>query len=71
MFYISSWTIDTEGLSATLAEALSKGKIKSDDVVWAGPSGDAVIAATAADLDDEEEYADYIDNGLVKEYLNS
>lgn len=66
--YISAWTIHTSSLRRQLAEALEKGDIRADDIVWAGPSGDAVIAATPADLD--EEYAEYTDDGLVSEYID-
>jgi hypothetical protein len=66
--YISAWTIFTRSLRTEIAKALDQGAIKADDIVWGGPSGDAIIAATPADLD--EEYIEYTDHGLVSEYLD-
>lgn len=66
--YISAWTIYTSSLRQEIAKALNQGDIKTDDIVWSGPSGDVIVAATAADLD--EEYAEYTDSGLVSEYID-
>lgn len=66
--YISSWWAYTSGIHAILEEAVAQGKIEEDDIVWCGPSGDYVVAATAADLDDN--YMEYSDGGLVSEYLH-
>ena len=68
MYYISDWKIYTDGIRSAIKEALEAGKIQADDTVWQGPSGDAVVAADAAELD--EEYGDYTDSGLVSEYLS-
>jgi len=66
--YISDWEIFTSSLRTKITEALKRGDIKADDIVWGGPSGDVIIAATPADL--EEEYEEYTDQGLVSEYLD-
>ncbi len=67
MTYISGWEIHTGSLGQSVAQAVELGKVELTDTVWVGPGGDAVIANTAADLD--EEYADYSDGGLVEEYV--
>jgi len=66
--YISAWTIHTGSLRSEIASALEQGEVAASDTVWRGPSGDAIIAATSADLD--EEYAEYTDSGLVSEYVH-
>lgn len=66
--YISAWRIHTSNLHAIIAEEAAKGNVKKSDIVWMGPSGDAIITATPADLN--EEYADYTDAGQVSEYLD-
>ena len=66
--YISSWEIHTGSLRKCVAQAVKDGKAATNDIVWTGPSGDAIVAATAAHLN--EEYADYTDAGLVEEYLH-
>ena len=68
MYYINAWRIHTSSLRTIIAEELAKGNVSENDIVWAGPGGDAVVAATAADLD--EEYAEYTDAGQVSEYLD-
>ena len=68
MKYISSWKIFTATLRQRVQEAFEQGEASPDDIVWAGPSGDAVIAATAADLG--EEYGEYTNAGQVAEYLD-
>jgi len=68
MKYISAWEIHTSTLRKRVEEAVKSGEARPNDIVWVGPSGDAVTAATAADL--EEEYAEYVDKGLVQEYLD-
>jgi hypothetical protein len=65
--YISSWKIYTSSIGQAVQEAVKAEKVKPTDIVWTGPSGDAIISESAADLD--EEYADYTDSGLVSEYL--
>lgn len=66
--YISAWEIHTGSLRSLVAQAVANGEISTDDTVWSGPSGDVIVAACAADL--EEEYAEYIDSGLVEEYFD-
>jgi len=66
--YISSWTAHTSGIRSELDSGLAAGEIKTSDIVWAGPSGDYVIASDPAELD--EDYADYTDAGTVDEYLH-
>lgn len=67
--YISAWETFTKGLRSALAEATGAGKIGPEDIVWRGPSGDAVVAADPASL--PEEYSEYVDSGQVEEYLDS
>jgi len=66
--YISAWTIHTGSLRSEIASALEQGEVAASDIVWRGPSGDAIIAASPADLD--EEYTEYTDSGMVSEYLD-
>lgn len=66
--YISDWAIHTKGIREILAEAVKSDKIQASDIVWRGPSGDAVVASDPASLD--EQYGDYTDSGQVSEYLN-
>ena len=66
--YISAWEIHTGSLRNILAKAVSDGEIATDDIVWNGPAGDSVVAATAFEI--EEEYAEYLDGGTVEEYLD-
>ena len=68
--YIGAWTIHTSSLRRELQTALQRDEITATDIVWAGPSGDVVVAATASDIEDIEEYAEYIDSGMVSEYLD-
>lgn len=65
--YLSAWSISTKGLRNLLAEALENGLIDAADVVWFGPSGDAVVAASPADL--AENYMEYTDQGQVEDHL--
>ena len=65
--YISSWQAFISNPRHEFDQALTQGTIQRNDIVWAGPSGDFVIASDPAELD--EEYADYIDAGTVKDYL--
>lgn len=69
MYYISGWEIFTRGLRALLAKAVADGEIETSDIVWRGPSGDTIVAADPASLE-EEEYEEYIDSGQVEEYLD-
>jgi len=66
--YISSWEIYTSSISQELQKALTDNKIGTESIVWTGPSGDAIVADSAGDLD--EEYAEYVDSGLVSEYIS-
>jgi len=66
MKYISAWEIFRHNFSQILHEALTAGLIEYNDVIWRGPSGDAVVASDPAALND---YADYTDAGTVAEYL--
>ena len=66
--YVSAWEAYTTPIGVTLEAALDAGEIEANDIVWRGPSGDYVVAATSADLD--EEYAEYTDSGLVSEYVH-
>ena len=66
--YISNWAIWTGNIREILGVKVAQGEIKASDIVWRGPQGDAVVAATAADV--EEEYGDYTDAGQVSEYLD-
>jgi hypothetical protein len=72
--YISAWEIYTGSLRNILKSAVGREEIKSSDIVWRGPSGDAVVTGDAADLsqddDDAPDYSDYVDSGQVNEYLN-
>lgn len=68
MIYISDWTIHTMGLRAVIEQQLAARNCTPDDIVWRGPSGDAVIASSPAAL--SEEYAEYTDAGQVSEYLD-
>lgn len=65
--YISDWAIYKNGIGSEVRAAFECGDCKESDVVWRGPSGDAVIASDPAELG--EEYADYSDAGQVAEYL--
>lgn len=65
---IHAWSIYTTSIIDRIEKALESGHIKATDIVWQGPSGDAVVAATAAELD--EEYAEYVDRGQVSEYID-
>jgi len=65
--YISGWEIHTRGLRQIITTAFWEGKIATDDIVWRGPSGDAYIGTMTASI--EEEHSEYVDSGLVNEYL--
>lgn len=64
--YISAWEIQKRHIGLILSDAVGEDKIQDTDIVWTGPSGDAVIASDPAELD--EQYADYTDAGQVDEY---
>lgn len=66
--YISAWEIHTRNLRNIIAKAVEARTIEESDIVWRGPSGDAVVAASPADLD--EDYLDYVDSGSVEEYID-
>ena len=65
--YISAWKIHTDGLVIVLRDAVEAGRVSENDIVWCGPSGDAVIASSPASL--AEDYADYVDSGTIREYI--
>ena len=65
--YFSSWEIHTTGISTLIESALAAREIKESDIVWRGPSGDAIVASDPAELG--EEYAEYTDAGQVDKYL--
>ena len=67
--YISAWAVYTKGLAAKVQQLFHSNYVNRDDVVWVGPSGDAIICADAGGLG--EEYGDYMDGGLVEEYLEN
>ncbi len=62
------WTVFQGKLDDAVLIALAAGTINKSDIMWRGPSGDYMIASDSAELD--EEYADYIDAGMVDEYLH-
>jgi len=68
MKYISAWRIYTGNLRGIIAQAVQDGEIETSDIVWRGPSGDVVVAPTAADLD--EDYVEFVDSGQIGEYLD-
>ena len=55
------------GLAPALEQALKRGRIRRNDTVWMGPSGDVLIAQDAASV--SHKYADYNDEGTVAEFL--
>ena len=65
MKYFSAWEIYTQGLRQLVEKAFQDNEVQSRDIVWRGPSGDAVIADDVVDTD----YIDYTDEGMVEEYL--
>ena len=65
--YFSDWTIHTQTFAVAFQQALTDNRIGADWSVWRGPSGDAL--ATDEHPDDEE-YADYIEDGIVEDYLH-
>ena len=67
IMYVSAWQAHTGSIGSILENARNAGDINDSDTVWAGPSGDYVIAASPADLD--EDYADYSDSGTVSEFI--
>ena len=66
--YISAWDAHKDGMRNSLQAAVKRGEIDQNDIVWRGPSGDAVVTSDPASLN--EEYADYTDSGQVSEYLD-
>lgn len=68
MKHIGSWEIDTGSLAEILRQALDAGEIGADDIIWGGPSGDAVIAPTPFEIEGTD-YDEYLDEGTVAEYL--
>jgi len=68
MTYISDWAIHCNTIGMEIKRAVERGDCKGTDVVWRGPSGDAVIASDPAELG--EEYEEYTDAGTVEEYLH-
>ena len=65
--FISAWT-RFSNLGKVLKGFIAAGDIAATDTVWQGPDGSVVVAPTAGHLDDE--YADYVDEGLVSEYVD-
>jgi len=65
--YIGDWEIYQSNITEIVRAAFEHGECEPKDVVWRGPSGDAIIASDPAELD--EEYAEYTDAGTVDEYL--
>ena len=66
--YFTAWTIHAHGFAGAFQQALTDNQIGASWNVYRGPSGDAVVAENIAELD--EEYADYIEDGIVEDYLN-
>ena len=64
--YITAQRAYRDGISKCLEIALAANVIATDDIVWAGPSGDYVVGDEAYD----EEYADYSDSGSVAEFIH-
>jgi hypothetical protein len=67
--FFTSWQIHTDGLRQLVTKALEDSEVAENDVVWCGPDGSAVVAASPADLEDTE-YAEYTDSGMVAEYID-
>ena len=65
--YFDSWTIYTQTFAGAFQDALTNNQIGSSWGVYRGPSGDAVVAENIAELD--EDYADYVEDGIVEDYL--
>ena len=68
MTYFSAWEIHCGGLRGLIAASLAADEIDSSDVVWRGPSGDVIVAASPYEIEGSE-YDEYIDGGLVSEYV--
>jgi len=66
--YFSAWTIYTKTFAGAFQEALTANQIDASDIVWRGPSGDAMVTSEDDYLLDEE-YADYVEDGIVEDYL--
>ena len=65
--YFTAWTIHVETPANAFQDALTNNQIDSSWGVYRGPSGDIVVAENIGELDDE--YADYIEDGIVEDYL--
>jgi len=66
--HFTSWTIHVETLAGAFQKALTDNQIDASWGVYRGPSGDAVVADNIAELD--EDYADYVEDGIVEDYLS-
>ena len=67
--YFSAWTIHTETYAGAFQQALTDNQIDASDIVWRGPSGDAMVTS-ADDYLLDEEYAEYTEDGIVEDYLS-
>ena len=65
--YFTAWDIYTQTFAGAFQQALTNNQIDASNTVYRGPSGDAVVIE-----DDEldEEYADYVEDGIVEDYLD-
>ena len=66
--YFDSWTIHTQTFAGAFQQALTDNQIGASWGVYRGPSGDAVVAENIAELG--EVYADYVEDGIVEDYLS-
>ena len=66
--FYTAWEINTGSLRSILKDALKKGEIDSNDIVWTGDDGSVAVAPTPADLEGIE--VEMTDSGTVAEYLN-
>ena len=66
--FFTAWEVNTGSVRKIIKNALEKGEIDSNDIVWTGDDGSVAVAPTAADLEDIE--TEMTDTGTVAEYLN-
>ena len=66
--YFTAWTIHTQTFAGAFQQALTDNQIGAADIVFRGPSGDALVV-TEDDLVLDDEYADYTEDGIIEDYL--
>lgn len=70
MTVFTAWQVK-DGIGGLIANLFKNGDCAINDTVWHGPDGSYFIGDIAdADGYDDDDFPEYLDAGIVKEYLD-